>query len=130
MSSRPEPASESDSDRQPESAAAIERHRHRAADAAEAMADALRANDWPEWSRAFEDFQAHMEAARDAGDAIDAVPDAVDAESDATGYAATVERAEELLENDPFEEPESGAFSGAAERAPDQHPMTEGQNNG
>lgn len=124
--STPEPASGRCNDRQPETPAAIERERNRAADAAEAMADALRANDWAEWSRAFRDFQSHMEAARDAGAAIDAVPDAVDGESDATGYGATVDRAEELLANDPFDE--DGAFAGAAERAPDHHAMTEGDN--
>jgi hypothetical protein len=101
--STPEPASGPTSDRQPETPTAIERHR--AADAAEAMADALRANDWAEWSRAFRDFQSHMEAARNAGAVIDAVPEPVEVR----------------------EQPNtSGAIAGAAERIHAEHPMRGG----
>jgi hypothetical protein len=56
-----------------------------------------------------------------------AVPDAVDVPADTWADLSSTEHADALLEADPFaDDPDrAGAFDGAAERSPDQHPMTE-----
>lgn len=127
MSSSPGPASDSAQDRQPETPAALERQRHATADAAEAVADALRENDFAEFQRAFGDLQTCLSVLRSLPAVRDAfgqpaIPDPVDAPGEPTGYAATVERAERVLSDDPLG---SNAIDGAAERAPDRHNMTE-----